>query len=35
MPPESEGLGVEASVTIDADRLDIWRALVEPSAIRE
>ena len=35
MPPQNEGLVAEASATIDADRHEIWRALVDPAAIKE
>jgi uncharacterized protein YndB with AHSA1/START domain len=35
MPPQDEGLVAEASATIDADRHEVWRALVDPAAIKE
>jgi uncharacterized protein YndB with AHSA1/START domain len=38
MPPQNEGqvaLVAEASAIIDADRREVWRALVDPAAIKE
>jgi uncharacterized protein YndB with AHSA1/START domain len=35
MPPQNEGLVAEAGALIDADRHEIWSALVDPAAIKE
>ena len=35
MPAQGEGLIAQATVTIDADRREVWRALIDPGAIKE